>query len=142
MKLRVSFEKLDYIDGLNTLDGVPFSGVVYEKGKDGGWDEISIIEGVESGISREWYPSGILKLERHMENNSIHGLKWEWDKEGNLLAESIFEYGIMITSFKITKQGKKQKVYEIKKDNPNYNNLLLFRQRRRSNFFSLPEARK
>ena len=140
--MRVSFEKLDYIDGLNVLEGVPFSGVVYEKDQDGGWDEISIIEGVESGISREWYPSGILKLERHMENNLIHGMKWEWDEVGNLLSESIFEYGIMVTSFKITKWGEKKKVYQINEGNPNYNNLLLFRKGRRSNFYSLPEARK
>lgn len=137
----IFFDELDFEHGLNTLDGKPFSGIVYEKRNDGGWDEVTMVNGIQSGITREWYPTGILKVEKHMENNYVHGMKWEWNNKGEMISEEVFEFGILVRRFEFDNHNRKIEVFEISSKDPHFKNLEGLRKARRKNFFSVPRLK-
>ncbi|HKK76168.1 MAG TPA: hypothetical protein VJ953_13900 [Saprospiraceae bacterium] len=138
----ILFDELEYKNGLNLFNGTPFSGIVFEKKINGGWDEVMMINGLETGISREWYPSGILRSEKHMENNYVHGVFWEWNEYGELTEESLYEFGIKVQSSKFGNNGERTEVFKIDSSDPNYENLMLYRKHRRSSFFNIPINRE
>lgn len=135
----VDFDELDFDhdENLNLLNGIPFSGIAYEMKNDGSWDEVTMVNGIENGISREWYPSGILKEEKHIYNNISHGITWGWNEKGQKIREAIYEYGILVKEDKWDENGKPILFYEINEDNSHFENLQIHRKTRRTGFFSI-----
>jgi hypothetical protein len=88
---------LDY-DGelFFTYRGEAFTGVAYEE-EPGRWmSEVSYRNGLQDGIGRDWYPSGILKSESWYRENTLHGFSREYSEDGVKVLEKIYEYGILV----------------------------------------------
>ncbi|WP_406642520.1 toxin-antitoxin system YwqK family antitoxin [Amycolatopsis sp. WGS_07] len=92
-------------DLIFTYQGRPFSGVAYEESQTLGRSEVSYCEGVQEGLARDWYPSGILKAETRFARNDRHGRYSEYDESGNLVEEGLCEYGILVRRTRFDSDG-------------------------------------
>ena len=45
-------------------------------------------------FSRDWYPSGLLRVESTYREGVLHGITREYDEEGRIVCETTHEYGI------------------------------------------------
>lgn len=79
-----------------TLGGVPFSGTAFEESPLLGRSEITYRDGLEEGLARDWFPSGILKAEAQFVQGTLHGMAREYRPDGVLAEESSYEYGVRI----------------------------------------------
>lgn len=87
--------ELDYeSDLVCTLEGVPFTGTAFEETPVLGRSEISYRDGIQDGMARDWYPSGIIKGESKFVHGVLHGVAREFHTSGALAEESHYEYGI------------------------------------------------
>jgi hypothetical protein len=93
-------------DLVSTLDGKPFTGVAYEESPVLGRSEISYREGMQHGLARDWYPSGVLKGESVFFQGVLHGMTREFDEDGRLMTEVRYEYGIRILSRRFGLDGR------------------------------------
>lgn len=133
---KVEFDELDYDYNINAfvVDGKRFNGIAVEWLSDGGLEEVMIIGGLKNGRSREWYPSGLLKLEENYMANILHGISWEWNHKGILIRESIYEFGIKTKEILSDQKGSLQQKYEIEPSNPQLETLNLLRKNGRQKF--------
>ena len=94
--IRVAEEELKFgRDHVCLHNGCPFTGVAVEEFENGGVrSEISYLNGVQSGLSRDWYPSGQLRSESEFLDNSLHGESQEWFESGALKEKATYETGI------------------------------------------------
>lgn len=129
-QLRVTQDELDSPDGYFCLwNEKPFTGVCYHVFSDGKLSgEQKYVNGVLEGLSRVWYHSGNLKIEEQYIAGYLHGMTREWFEDGNLEHESIFEFGVSISSKQWDKDGKVIQVYEISEQDVSYNYLLMRRR--------------
>jgi len=111
---RVPDSELDYErDLVFTHEGVPFSGIGYEERSDLGLSEVSYRDGMQHGVSRDWFPSGKLKGESRYRENSLHGTTRELDEDGHILMEIEYEYGIVVSSRELDDHGNEIRSFEI-----------------------------
>lgn len=103
----VEDSELDFdSDLVCTLDGEAFTGIAYEEVPALGRSEISYRDGVQEGLARDWYPSGVLKGESHYVEGVLHGTSREYDESGHLMTEVFFEYGIRVLARRFSSDGK------------------------------------
>lgn len=126
---RVADSELDFdSDLVCTRLEEPFTGVAYEETVDGGRSEIKYRDGLQEGEATDWYPSGQLKGESSCVQNVLHGRSREFDAEGRLVSESLYEYGILVIVARVDSRGELTLVEEI--DPESANARLLDRYRR------------
>ncbi len=105
----------EYDGDCETLDGVPFTGLVRGFHKNGvlkhevpmldgfphgtrrAWhanqqlaEDCYLIRGRASGLNREWFPNGQLKRES-LSRNGLSLYRKEWDEQGHLVKESVID---------------------------------------------------
>jgi len=98
--------ELDYdSDLVCTLDGKAFTGIAYEESPVLGRSEVSYREGVQEGLARDWYPSGVLKGQSAYVQGVLHGISREFDEDGHLMIEVRYEYGIRVMARRFGSDG-------------------------------------
>ena len=84
--LRVDFELLGESDDEHAelvYEGRPFTGVAYEKDREGRLVSLSGYQnGRASGPLRTWYPSGQIEQEQYYRRGGLHGPWREWYANG------------------------------------------------------------
>ncbi len=95
--MRINHDDLDYTDELIfEWQEKPFTGIAYELEDDTLQSEISYIDGVQQGITREWYLSGQLKIECLYKNGSLHGYYREWFKNDQMKTDRLYELAVLV----------------------------------------------
>lgn len=108
MILRVQYEELDLVGfdagGGEMLEyrGQPFTGIIEEFFNGVVISEEEFTDGHLGGIQRTYYPNGILKSEYSIHFNRFDGKRTQWDENGILIRESIWENGICVQDSKYT----------------------------------------
>ncbi|MEV6414219.1 hypothetical protein [Kribbella sp. NPDC051718] len=83
-----------------TLDGEAFTGIAYEESAELGRSEIAYRDGLQEGLARDWYPSGVPKGESRYVQNVLHGTSREFDEQGRLVVEERYEYGVCVLALR------------------------------------------
>jgi hypothetical protein len=121
---RVPDSELDFDEELiYRHNGILFTGIGYDEMPGKGLSEVSYRDGMQDGVARDWYPSGKVKGESHFRENSLHGLKREFDDSGNLISESVYEYDILVNFVKRDASGQVIDSFHIDVDSSNYARL-------------------
>jgi len=87
---RVHYDDLEFDDQLALLGDEPFTGVVYANYPDGSLEsEFHYIDGLPSGVQRQWHPNG--QLEAEWDAIRGHGSAWsrKWHPNGVMKYERI-----------------------------------------------------
>lgn len=88
---------LDFDSDLTfALNGAPFTGIAYEESPSLGLSEIEYRDGVQEGVARDWWPSGVLKGESEHVRNTLHGASRGYDDSGRLRVVANYEYGVLV----------------------------------------------
>lgn len=83
--------------GVYCHDGEPFNGVCSQRYPDGKLQSLMHnAEGLATGITAAWYPSGQIMLYSEMHSDVQHGLHIEWDKDGSKTIEERYRRGQLI----------------------------------------------
>ncbi|WP_239311924.1 MULTISPECIES: toxin-antitoxin system YwqK family antitoxin [unclassified Frankia] len=128
---RVEDSELDFDEDLiYTYRGVLFTGIGYEEVPGHGFSEISYRQGMQAGPARDWYPSGALKGESYFWENVLHGPLREFDEDGNVQFEAVYEYGILVSSLRSDASGAVVESSEISDESPNFSLLERYRRER------------
>ena len=96
-KLRIKEEDLEFvnIDGggipIYNYQGKPFTGILLEYYDDILYREIEYIHGYQDGIEISYNESGQIEYKYYLKNNKLHGVCKNWDEQGNLTSESVWE---------------------------------------------------
>ncbi|CAI8916514.1 MORN repeat variant [Pseudomonas chlororaphis] len=107
-------------DGLYRLGNAPFSGVAYSM-ENGFRDvEISYLDGMRFGPTREWYKPGTLALEEMYYRDALHGRARSWHDNGQIAKEGKYEYGIAIWEKSWDEIGSLQESYLLKEGSSEY----------------------
>lgn len=95
---RVPDGELDYPgdDGLYYQDGVPFTGVAFDRAGHGLQAEVEYRDGLPWGTVRTWHPSGSPSSEKQTAAGVFHGLCQEWDEQGRLTLYEVCELGVTV----------------------------------------------
>jgi antitoxin component YwqK of YwqJK toxin-antitoxin module len=99
---------LKKLKGVYYYDDSPFIGTLFELGSNGDTMQLMTLEnGIRNGISKKWWPNGVLKMSANFENDLYEGRVEEW-----------YENGLPYTAFhyKKGKEDGKQKGWEIDGD--------------------------
>ena len=89
-----TYKELKLKDELLYLDDKPFTGIARDKYKDGSLRvEYPMRNGRFHGVIKEWWENGQQSTETHFENGKRHGLNRYWTKEGHQWKEQIYEHG-------------------------------------------------
>lgn len=129
--VRVPDDELDFDEELiYRHHGTRFTGIGYDHGPDGVLSEISYRDGRQDGQAHDYYPSGALRGISDYRQNSLHGRVREFDEDGNLLLESVYEYGILIRTLCHDQSGALIETFRIDEDSPNYALLQKYRRER------------
>jgi len=96
--MRVSVDDTDMDDQQRVLyNGEPFSGTVCETGKDDQLiAETEYRDGVQDGVSREYYPNGQLEAEEQYDFGHPQGLLRYWYPNGRLREEKVVDSGRLL----------------------------------------------
>ena len=101
--------------------GVLFTGVAYECRRDGTLvSEMTFVDGIKEGESREWYPTGNKRTETNYKYNTLHGLGMEWFETGGQKRRTIHELGVLIESDEWDEDGNPVSSYRLTETHPNY----------------------
>lgn len=75
-----------------------FTGIAVEENRDTGKlvGQICYLDGRMHGPSRAWYPTGLMQQEEYFRNGARHGSFREWDEQGGLIVEEVWEYYVPI----------------------------------------------
>jgi hypothetical protein len=74
------------------FDGNPFFGFAIEAFADGSLrTQMSLMRGLEDGVTRRWHPNGQLESEKSFRAGAPHGLHKEWRPDGVLETECMHE---------------------------------------------------
>jgi antitoxin component YwqK of YwqJK toxin-antitoxin module len=126
---RVQFSELDY-DGelIYAFGGRPFTGTAYED-VPGKWrSELTYRDGMQEGVARDWYASGVLKEESYFRENVRHGPARSYSADGALISESAYEYGILVSLKHFDHDGKIEKRWVISPDDSTHALLEKYRR--------------
>ncbi|MFC4105060.1 toxin-antitoxin system YwqK family antitoxin [Micromonospora zhanjiangensis] len=123
-------ELLDYDEDLvYTYKGERFTGTGYSDVSGHGRSEISYVDGMQHGVARDWYPSGVLKYEASYRKNARHGASREYREDGSLSVETIYEHGILVSSTSYDESGVVVDFHAIEECDPNFGYLQQLRKR-------------
>ena len=117
---RYTTEQLDYPgDGLHSLDGEPFTGIIESRSPDGRLEgEEEYRDGLLSGRKRGWYPTGGLELEAECAEGVYHGKVREWYEDGRLAADAVYEHGIKLRRQAWDESGDLYEDYTLSESDP------------------------
>lgn len=107
--MNTPIENLDFLDDQTCcLGGRPFTGTAVESFRDGRIrSEISYVDGMQDGMSRDWYESGVLRYEAMYRENNLHGTLREWHTSGAPKVEAVYEMGIELNFIEWSEDGRK-----------------------------------
>ena len=128
---RIESSRLEYDaeSARHTLDGVPFTGVVFSVWPNGQLEsESELRDGLNWGFSRSWHSTGAKLGEAEMRAGALHGRSREWHKNGQLASDGEHEYGITLWERKWDENGTLLTDYELKPSDRQYHNLEKRRQ--------------
>ena len=129
---RIDHDELEFIDYLTcTSDGKLFTGIAYELSEREPGKlicEISYIDGIQEGLSRDWYLSGQLQTEDYYHHGSKHGSYREWFENGQLKSEGEYELSIPIFLKEWDAEGNLIKDFRISEDSSYYERLTIYRE--------------
>lgn len=108
----------------------PFTGVSVETIRGTLIGEESYRNGEKHGSTKEWYSSGVLKLEYCYTRGALDGICREWFENGKLKSERKHELGIRVYEKVWDADGNLIENYQISEEHPYYKLLM---QRRREN---------
>ncbi|RJO70103.1 hypothetical protein D5S18_30095 [Nocardia panacis] len=125
---RVPASRIDYGDnGFHCLDGVPFTGVACTE-KDGIIrSEVTYREGLRSGPTKEWYPSGQPMVDSTFARGVLHGRAREWHASGQLAEDGEYEYGIALWEKQWDENGVLEDSYTLTESDSDHQTLLHLR---------------
>lgn len=127
---RVPDDVLDYDENLvYTYQGERFTGVGYDEVPGYGLSEISYVDGLQEGPTRDWYPSGQLKSEWMYRANARHGHSREYREDGTLVSEAIYEYGVRVRSRTFAEDGSVVDRFDLSEESPTFKLLQRLRAR-------------
>lgn len=112
-------------------NGRPFSGVGYEETNEGGLSEINYRNGLQDGPARDRYPSGRIKGESYFRENILHGRSRDFDENGNVTQESVYEYGIMVSWVRRDADDNTLETFKIGSSDPAFELLARYREDKR-----------
>ena len=104
--LKVKREDLEFVDidgggiPIYNYQGKPFTGILLEYYNDLVSRELEYINGYQDGIETSYYETGRIEYQYHSKNNMLHGVCKEWDENGSLTSETIWEEGVKIKTVK------------------------------------------
>lgn len=117
---KLGYEILNDI-AINTYEGEPFTGIAYEKRKDGSIKtEDSFKDGLFDGNCKTWYATGQIESETTCIKGVAHGKKTTWYANGQIKSEEEIKYGITIREQKWNEQGFKISDKKIDKESQSY----------------------
>jgi antitoxin component YwqK of YwqJK toxin-antitoxin module len=95
---RVNIREIDFNDDYSySYRGVLFTGIACEYDDDGKLvSELKMENGIQEGLSSEFFPAGPKRSERCYHNNTLHGESREWFENGNLKERTFHEFGVLI----------------------------------------------
>lgn len=124
---RVPHSEVDYPgDGFYYFDGKRFTGMDYILNEDEGWleAETEYVEGLPSGLKREWAGPGRLLFEAQFRGGVVHGRKRRWTDDGTIIEDGEYEYGIPLWEKIWDEDGNLMDDYKLKESDANYKLLL------------------
>jgi YD repeat-containing protein len=104
----VNLSQLTVADGnIYLLGETPFSGFAIETFDDGQLrTQMSLLRGLEDGVTRRWHPNGQLESERSFRNSVSHGRHQEWRADGVLSMQATWEAGEQVEEWSFDEQGR------------------------------------
>lgn len=100
--LRINEKDLKFVDidgggiPIYNYKGKPFTGILLEYYNNELYKELGYVDGYQDGIERVFYEDNKIKHEYYLKNNLLHGICKNWDIEGNLVSESLWENGNLV----------------------------------------------
>lgn len=129
---KVPFDDLDYDGELSyRYQELPYTGIAFEDVPGKWYTEIEFDDGMQTGWSREWLPSGTLKSESEYRYNVLHGESRQFDDEGHLRSRKKYEYGILLRQEDIDPEGRVLREWEISSGDSLYQLLIKYRSSKR-----------
>ncbi|MEU0569800.1 hypothetical protein ABZ297_31095 [Nonomuraea sp. NPDC005983] len=125
---RVPADRVVYEDdGLHYLDDTPFTGIAFTENDGALRSEATYREGLQSGPTKEWYPSGQPMVDATFARGALHGRAREWHKNGQLAEDGEYEYGITLWAKQWDENGVLEDDYTLTESDSDYRTLLHFR---------------
>ncbi len=78
------------------------------------------VDGYENGRAVEWYANGQLKFEGNYLGSGIHGVSRKWYPDGKAKAESLCEFGIVLSEKEWSETGELLRHYELQPSDAGY----------------------
>lgn len=92
--VRVSDDALELGDDLvMRWQGKPFTGISVEEGGPAPRSEVSYVNGIQEGESRDWHPNGTLSVSAFYRNGILHGVMTRYTPSGDTFEISSYEHG-------------------------------------------------
>jgi hypothetical protein len=92
--VRVSDDALDLGDDLvMRWQGIPFTGISVEDGGPAPRSEVSYVNGIQEGESRDWHSNGTLAVSAFYRNSILHGVMTRYSPSGDIVEKSLYEHG-------------------------------------------------
>lgn len=96
--VRVSDDALDLGDDLvMRWRGKPFTGISVEEGGPAPRSEVSYVDGIQEGESRDWHPNGALSVSAFYRSGVLHGVMTRYSPNGEMVEMSSFDNGRRIS---------------------------------------------
>lgn len=124
--VRIDFDEIEVNpDYYYFHNGKPFTGIAYETAPDG-WlrSEMTFVNGMQDGVSRDWFDNGQMDSETYFRKGVPHGLNREWDEQGRLREESMHEFGVRTELKQWDEHGHLTNHWKIGRDDIDYQYLL------------------
>lgn len=115
-------------DHLYYWEGKPFSGVATGEDEEGTY-EVQYVDGLEEGVSKQWYPDGALKQVTECRKGARHGEFRILSRNGSLLAHGRYEFGIKLAYEEFDSDGNTISHYKLATSDPMWEVLESFRRR-------------
>lgn len=107
MSRRVEFDELEVVDSsVHHHDGAPFTGIAYETAL-AGWltEEMTFVEGIQTGVAREFDREGKVIVEEHYLSGKLHGQRKKWHPNGQLANDEKYEFGTLVAANRWDEKG-------------------------------------
>src|SRR5262249_24558098 len=112
---RINVDELDFTDDYcYEYLGKPFTGIAYEVSPQGRTVcEMEFKDGMQHGLTKQWYSAGQLKVEASYRFNGLHGPRREWYDNRQLKKEEEYENGICLRRRIYDMIGRTTEEYQI-----------------------------
>ncbi len=128
---RIEEDMLEFDDDVKCYNGVPFTGIGFEKYPNGNLkSETPYEDGFQSGTSREWYSTGQTMCELEWKKGARFSKRKCWYQNGVVKSVSNYEWGIELNYKEYNEKGELVTDRELDPNSPDsqYAVLLKFRQ--------------